>query len=835
MNHAFLIKTAIAVILTAALGRETVAGAAGDAATPPRPWSFSRYPKETVPPLTEKLRAEFAARPIASARRVVAANGMPLVEINGERMPLDTYFTMSRVPRDGLWVSTIRDVGCPIITAHYNISKHWPERGWPDRYARNSRHFFRGWGRYDATSIEPWLWRYLRVHPTARIMIWTNIDDYPGFPDAYPDQLMRSEQGDKFMCINHFTCMESDLDKLPENRRDDPRIRPVWSFFSEIFLTQMEDAMAEYVRRVEDTLPGSRAVIGYWIGGAADNQMYNWHDGGWKSVGKPHKWGDYSKPARRAWKEWTADRYGAVDKVNAAWGTDYASFEDVDPPPSTLLAGFDRLLFDPEQHRQAVDYRRFMSEGRNRVILRLARAVKEASETDLLVGTFGTPHHGGRMDATANDQLLRSPYIDALCSQSTYGQSNRQVPGPGGVNAALMAHVVNDKIFVVDNDYPTWLAWDSRHEASYDVDMPTFRAQMRREMARLWTRGSGTGFHSLRWPWVYNDPQIKAEMARLYRWSPQFADPYLENTAREIAVIYDETATDFGARPNFHHTWTAVALTELNLSGVPYRLYYGDDFRDGKVPAARTYIFLNPFRLDPAFMKQLERIRGNGITTVFLQGAGYESSDMDLASQAVGMDVAPLDAVSGTAEPGQGKDPLDSVLTEGLPILPEGPIRYPMFHRERYSHWGDIYAFKPGYTLHPFAPAARRVVDDEAQHLAWYPGTDKCGLAVREHEDWTAVFVGAYALSRRFYHNIARYSGAWAAVPPDNVFCANDEIVMLHPLHSGEVKITLEKPSPLRELPPANGDSLIDLSIGHTHTLAVEAGKTYLFERRRSR
>ena len=818
-------------ILAVVISVSALVCAAEEFKIPGEKWSWENYPREEVPPLTEELQARVAARPKASARRIIGSNGAPMLEVNGKPMLHDTYITMNRVPRDGLWVSTIRDVGAPIITASYNFAKHEPERGWAERYQLNSRNFFNGWGVYDSSSLEPWLWRYLRVYPEAYIIIRINPDDYPGFPEEYPDELMRNEQGKKFMCVNHFTHMEGHMDEAPERLRGDPRVRPAWSFFSDVLNTQTADAVAEFVRRVEATLPGSRAVIGYSIGGAADNQMYNWQDGTWKRIGKPYKWGDYSKPARRAWKEWTADKYGSIEDLNTAWKTDYNTFEDVQPPPSRLLAGFDRLLFDPHEHRQASDYLRFMSEGRNGVILNIARAIKDASSHDVVVGCWGTPHIGGRGDATANDQLLRSDAVVMLGSQSTYGTDVRSAPGPGGVNAALMAHVVNGKIFTVDNDYPTWLSWGTRHRASPDIDMPTYRAQVRRESARMWSRGFGLGFHTLRWPWVYNDPKIKAELAQLYKWSPRFCDPYLENTANEIAVVYDEDATDYQARMNFQYVWTNLVLRELNQSGIPYRLYYTDDFRTGKVPRARAYVFVNPLRLDPAFMRELEKIRHGGITTVFLQGAGYAEQDVDLASMAVGMRLSGLGDYKGEQAPQKTRPPRKSALTDKLPIVPDGPVDYPLYKTDAYSHWGDIYQFKPGYILHPFSPAALKVVDPQAEKLAWYPGSDACGMAVKRHDDWTAVFMGAYTVNRQFYHNLARFSGAWAPVPPDNVFCANNRIVMLHPLHSGSVNITLEKACMLRELPPANGATLIETPSRQEHSLQVEAGKTYLFER----
>ena len=41
---------------------------------------------------------------------------------------------------------------------------------------------------------------------------------------------------------------------------------------------------------------------------------------------------DYSPPALRAWTAWLKARYGTVDALNKAWGTDYASFDAAEAP-----------------------------------------------------------------------------------------------------------------------------------------------------------------------------------------------------------------------------------------------------------------------------------------------------------------------------------------------------------------------------------------------------------------------------------------------------------------------------------------------------------------------
>ncbi len=66
----------------------------------------------------------------------------------------------------------------------------------------------------------------------------------------------------------------------------------------------------------------------------------------------------YSKAARSAFRLWLQEHYGTVDVVNAAWGTvfwsqEYRSFEEIDPPVSTVTEA------NPAHQ---LDYRRFASD-----------------------------------------------------------------------------------------------------------------------------------------------------------------------------------------------------------------------------------------------------------------------------------------------------------------------------------------------------------------------------------------------------------------------------------------------------------------------------------------
>ena len=96
---------------------------------------------------------------------------------------------------------------------------------------------------------------------------------------------------------------------------------------------------------------------------------------------------DYSDAARDAFRRWLADRYGTVDALNVAWGTNfwsqrYQSFDEVFPPrkaPYSLNPG------------QMLDYRRFTSDMLLECYLMERDLIRAAGATQPITTNFMGP------------------------------------------------------------------------------------------------------------------------------------------------------------------------------------------------------------------------------------------------------------------------------------------------------------------------------------------------------------------------------------------------------------------------------------------------------------
>lgn len=601
--------------------------------------------RETVPPVSDALKAKIDAMQPFSSALGKTASGLPALTVNGANTPLfggDIWYGhgMSKV-----FLGPYFEAGADVINVQINIALNTAKV--LPAGTNFMPPYWIGKGEYDASGLEAVLWRPLRSSPSAKIVLWLIIDTYPEWPSEYPDELVQNENGEYAYGDSHFSGYSKDI-KVPSSGK---ATRSVWSFFSASFRDGVSDMLSNFIRDVDRTAPG-KAVVGYIIGGGVDFQMYHWNPPNF-ILTKPGMWGDYSPAAKKAWKAWLKARYGSKAALAAAWNTSPDAV-DFDPPRHNelMVQGF---FHDPLKERRAMDWKRFLTDGRQRLISHFAQVIKSASSRPTVVGIC-SGMSGGRRDTTTTEEFMRDPNIDIFFHQPTYGQ--RIPPNYGGINALLASHAVNGKLFLLDLDHPTWLQKPAGHSEigsgivhdssvqGWAKDIDTLRAMWRREFAHLWTVNAGAFWdHVFGAPSAYADPTIIAEMKFLVDATKTARMPDPKNPIAETAVIFDEKAVDYLKQGiNLHGEWHTLQNNELLASGVPYSSYYAEDLRDGKVPRAKLYIFQNIMNIDARIAEAIERLKKDGAVLVFLHDTGYEQSytSMDTVHRTVGMTLARL-------------------------------------------------------------------------------------------------------------------------------------------------------------------------------------------------
>lgn len=770
-------------------------------------YTWNDYPKEYVPPLTDELIDYVSKRPPATAEVVSGADGVPQLLVNGKAAVLSTMRGRTAFPRDSLQIGTFKQIGTDIDFLDYNVGSYNPERGWKGPWNLNSLPFRTGPNEYNPDSLDVSLWRMLRVDPDANIVIYVHLDDYPEWPEEHPDQVVRNEQGNAVLANSHVV----GIDIGQENK--DRRIRKPWSFFSEDFKEYCAESLRAVIHHIEQSIPG-RSVVGYYLGGGIDNQLYMWEFP--KRDKDARLWADYSAPAKEAFRKWAKIKYGTLDTVNRAWKTSYDDFSEIEPPSSEKMTGDKDLFYDPVTEQQMVDFAAFMNEGRARFVEYLAKVCKETSNRPIIVGASAGALIGARSDNNANRFLLQSPWLDYLCSQATYEQ--RFPPNIGGFNALLASYPINGKIFLADNDQPTFLSPSYHHSSAGYRDgmtMDDVRSMWRRELGRLWTQNGSSHYHLLGYPWLYEDPQIKQELKTLLRKESELAGVWHENSTNELAVIYQEEAKNYCNTYHLSYLWTRVMWGELNASGAVYRDYELHDLLNGKVPSHRAYLFVNLVKIDQEVAAKLKELQCNGNTLIFMQGVGYDSSDK-LRQEVTGLDILPLDYKSGTSVNKSEHPILKGIDNRGAPIKGE------------FKTWNKLRDLLPGYLLHPIGRSAMEVIPNSGTDaVCSYLGSCNIAVAAKDHGDWSSCFIGSYCLTRQMINNLARWSDCWVPAPAGNVVAANKKVFMIHPLKSDEVTLDLNRPVTLKEVEPG---TVFSDSMNQFHTFSLIAGHSYLFE-----
>ncbi|MEK6794375.1 MAG: LamG domain-containing protein, partial [Spirochaetota bacterium] len=600
---------------------------------------------EIVPPVSDALRARAASMTPISAALGKSPEGLPALLFNNTPVPFvggDVWWGhgMSKV-----FLAPYFDAGMEIINLQVNIALGSLKIS-PSATNYNAP-YWTGKGQYDPSGLEQLLYRPLRSNPNAKIMFWLIIDVYPEWPTEYPDELVQNENGEYGYGSSHFNGYSKDIKVSGKGSAE----RSVWSFFSGSFRDGTSDMLSNFVRDVEKIAPG-RAVAGYIIGGGVDYQMYHWNAPN-SFLLKPGMWSDYSPAAKKAWKAWLKKKYGSKEALASAWNVN-ADAVTFDPPKFNELQGTE-FFHDPTKERRAMDWKRFITSGRQELISHFAKVLKSASPRPAVVGIC-SGMSGGRRDTTTTEEFLRDPNIDFLFHQPTYSQ--RTPPNYGGINAQLSSHAVNGKLFLLDLDHPTWMQKPSSrteigagivHDANvqgWAKDIDTLRAMWRREYAHLWTVNAGAFWdHVFGQPSAYADPTIIAEMKFLVDMSKTVKKPSPQKPVAEVAVIYDEKAVDYLKQGvSLNGEWHTTQNNELLASGVPYGMYYAEDLREGKVPKAKMYIMQNLMNLDTRLVAAIEKIKSDAATVVFLRDTGYEQSftSMDTVNRAVGITLARL-------------------------------------------------------------------------------------------------------------------------------------------------------------------------------------------------
>ena len=482
------------------------------------------------------------------------------------------------------------------------------------------------------------------------------------------------------------------------------------SFASELWRKEGGEALRHLIQHIQQS-PYADRVIGYHVTSGIYGEWHLW---------SPTHLPDVSEPMRQRFIAFCRDLYGNdLARLNAAWGTTLASFDEITCATQEERFATDLGAFkDFGKSRRVPDYWRCLHETTASAIGNLCRIVKETTGGQAIVGAFygyltdiGWPQEGGHLAAS---KAFADPNIDFFCSPHSYGHRAM------GEDAAFRAYPASirahGKLFIDEGDDRTHLSGDEpyMHAKTLANDI----AIMRREALNAFTHGTGFWWFDMTTGW-FNDPALLKTAADLHAVGERALARKPESYA-EIALVLDPTTyyslADWKTnRDPLQLELCSEQFRELQKIGAPYDVILLDDALAPTAKQYKLYVFANTWHMTDAQRRALvKRLENQGRSLVFAYAPGFSGE--------TGLDVAHMTELTGMqfALKTDG-GPMQAVWTKGAETVDGLKVG---------EKWGIEKAMVPRFS-----------VTGDAQPLAdWTDGGTAAALS--KHDNWTALYCG---------------------------------------------------------------------------------------------
>lgn len=723
-------------------------------------------PARYVPPVPEEVpalgpaRAIVAERPRARAEVQVRA-GRPRLIVDGESIPWAFHVTWDGKDLEQAHIRDFAKAGArvhlvPLVLGNAAYGRRGP---------------WLGKGRYDFSVVDDMLWRVLRSNPHGYVIFYMACDPYFAWGAENPDHVTCDQNGLK--AIVHMHPKRWGGEPVGPGERFGP------SLVSHKLRADVAETLGRLVAHVEKSEPG-KAVIGYHVAGLNDGQWFQWA----RLRPDDLHLADYCPGAQASFREWLTRRYGRdVDALRKAWGRPALTFEAAQIPAGERWWN-QAVFLDPRTQTDLADYTRFYSEGVAETVMGLAGLLKQATPRPIICGTYYEDISCNSMNHVALGRYLNSPELDYFAGPAAYGI--RMAGYQGAVRSIFGSTLLHGKTYLTEQDWRSWLSHPSTSARDFSVGRAAtsqqHNAMVRRECGMMLAFGLGTWWYDMGGGW-FADPDIMAGIAEaLAAFGRELA---FGGCPRGDLAVFVSEQSDSWISPRHGGTYRYGGITtqiqELNLAGVPYRLYLLSDLGRVQLPEHRAYVFLNPYWLTDTHKRSIARLKRDGKLLAFVHAPGLVGSD-DPAATITAITGINVRALGPTTRLQQNGADSGHPLLEGL----EGEI-----------------ALSTGVSGPAFG-----VVDAAATTLGRFHGSESIASAARDFGAWKCVLFGCPGISAGFAHNLAKWAGCWVAADAGDAVYANERFATIHALFPGHKRLSLARPSRVTDL--ATGQIVAD-------------------------
>ena len=664
------------------------------------------------------------------ARVQYLAGNVPSFVIDGKTFPTMHHMENEVVTTRSL--DNIRNAGVPLMWLSFSDGFGWK----PD-------------GNHDFSAMDKNIARILERNPDTYLVINMPFDPVynPAMREAWiklhPNELVKDEKGNTDIGIYNGG------------------IQKAQSYASRVWMddaTQSARALVKHVR----SSPYAGRVIGYVPISGISWEWFYWG-------AQSQEFVDYSAPFARGFREYSQQKYGTITKLNAAWKTTYASFDEVPVPTREARLKSDvGLLLDPQKSAAVITLREYFSQVISGDILEMCHAIKQESNGDALTGTYygyvtyvAGPYIGNNTGHFALSRVLASKDVDFLMSPSRY--DDRGIGGGSGFMTTVDSFKLHNKIYIDQADIRTFRATGPGGQVGRTDTPRESAAVLMREAADAIVNGVAPQWYDFSLGWTTGDvrlmdvvqraDKIEAELQKVPRKT-------LDGRA-SIALIVDEKSVKYSAlESSVQDLLTSRQLESFHRTGAGVDIYLSDDLE--KMPPYKCYVFANTMRLTEAQRKYIDaNLKKNGNTLVWLYAPGVtddETLDFARASQVTGISLkADTNANMARALRTRENDALLSGVAADFSYgttLPQGP---------------QLYADDAG-----------------ARVLAHLDGSERAGLVAKKFADWTSIYSATAPLPASLLRNIARDAGVQIVNPTEgDITYVSDRVFAVHTYGGG--------------------------------------------------
>ena len=606
--------------------------------------------------------------------------------------------------------------------------------------------------RYDFSQLDERAMMLLQANPHAYFFPRLYLHAPKWWSDAHPNDIVLMDPGDgKPVPFIHAGG------------------KPAPSWASEAWRRATLAGLRKLIAHIEAS-PYADRVIGYHIASGTTEEWMMWG-------ANENEWVDYSPVNVARFRQWLRKKYKTDTALQQAWHDPKITFADANIPTKVQRqAAALGALQDPAGGRPVIDYNLYTSDLVADTILTFARGIKQMTHGEKIVGAFygyllqlcgeQRQQNAGHL---ALEKVLSSPYIDFLCSPTSY--AFRQLGGEGTSHfMSLFGSVkLHGKLWFDENDIRTSLSGGAEglwgRPANVDGDI----LQQDKELANVLTNGAAQWWFDVGGN-RYNAPRLMERIKELVH-SATEAQSVDRSSVDEVAFAVDERSLAYlRVGDPMGYALLLGQIPALARIGAPVGHYLVTDLP--KLQHLKLFIIPTSIAPTEADRRAVDRLKRDGHVLVFLWAPGlfrHGSLDEKAMAEFTGITLRMAktpERLAVTLQDGH-------TLTAGLE-----PRTYGLDQSVAPTIYAD---------------------DAQGEVLGTLPD-GRPGLVMKRYPTWTAIYSAAPLLPTSLLVRFAELAGVHRYITTPDVLWATKQMIAVCVRDAGPRDIHLRAPATVTDL-----------------------------------